>query len=52
MKAKTKETRSRQDAAAAIPCGALCDSYGCWKKCRRPDGHGGSHECDEHGGSS
>lgn len=52
MSAKSREAKRTNEPVAAIPCGGTCDSYGCWKKCRRPDGHGGSHQCDEHGGSS
>jgi hypothetical protein len=51
--ASTQKGSDRVDEpAAAMVCGVVCDSYGCWKKCRRPDGHSGPHQCDDHGGSS
>lgn len=45
-----KQTLELHSSSNYMVCGTLCDSTGCWNKCRRPDGHSGEHQCDNHGG--
>ena len=47
-----KKTLDLNSASNYMVCGTVCDSTGCWNTCRRPDGHSGEHQCDNHGGSN